>query len=298
MSYRLQFIGNMILIGSVPLLVVNVGLSSVAITQWRTLIGCIFLFSLSLIGKKAVDWAAIRKSWKPLLCSGICLAGNWILLFESYQTISVGVAIIICYAAPVLVFILSPLLFGTKTTKSEVIGIIASAAGVVLMNLSGQLGGATGTSLILPILASVCYAGVLITGRFIEGVSGRDITLVQMLISFVIATLYSSLRMGRFMEIPVGLDWLLILVMGILHTSIGYMLFFHLIKKIPSQEFALLSYVEPASALVFSAVFLKERLVWFQILGAILVFGGVIYAQLKAASGTTETEGRMERGPE
>lgn len=282
MYNRLQVIGNMVLFGTIPLVVVGLNLSSPAIIQWRTLIGSIFLFLLATITKKPVGWDGIRKTWLPLTCSGICLGLNWITIFESYQTISVGITIVICYSAPILVFLLSPLLFRTHTTRAEVIGIIATVLGMVLMNLTSQVDGMTGGSLLFPCLAALCYAGVLISGRYITGVSGRDSTLVQMVISFLIATLYSVLRMGELTQIPTSMGWVILVVLGILHTGLGYTLFFHLISKVPAQEFALLSYVEPASALLLAGIVLKEQMTPAQLLGAALIFGGVIYAQIRS----------------
>lgn len=50
--------------------------------------------------------------------------------------------------------------------------------------------------------------------------------------------------------------------------------------KLPAQTTAVLGYIEPLSALVFSALFLKERMSGAQLVGAILILSGVILAEL------------------
>ena len=60
------------------------------------------------------------------------------------------------------------------------------------------------------------------------------------------------------------------------------------LQKIPGQSVALLSYIDPVSALFFAAVFLQEAMSPVQILGAVLIIGGALLGEWKrpAASGT------------
>jgi drug/metabolite transporter (DMT)-like permease len=46
---------------------------------------------------------------------------------------------------------------------------------------------------------------------------------------------------------------------------------------------ALISYVDPVSALVFSALILHESLTPTQLLGAVLIIGGAILGELRKA---------------
>ena len=44
---------------------------------------------------------------------------------------------------------------------------------------------------------------------------------------------------------------------------------------------ALISYVDPVSALLFSALFLRESLTPVQMIGAVLIIGGAMLGELK-----------------
>ncbi len=200
MSNRLLYIANMVFFGTTPLVIISIELSTPVIVQWRTLLGGLFLLLLSHLTKTPIDWQAIRSNWKGLLSSGLCLGLNWLVLYESYRVVPVGVAITICYAAPILVFVVSPFLFKTRSTRGEIIGIIAALVGVVLMNLTSLVD--SGASLqILPILAALLYAGLLICGRFVHGVSGLDMSFVQMGIGFFVSSMYSLFRTGSVLTI-------------------------------------------------------------------------------------------------
>ena len=79
-----------------------------------------------------------------------------------------------------------------------------------------------------------------------------------------------------------------LLVLGAVNTGLAYLLYFSGMQNIPAHSVALLSYVEPVSALLFAALFLKEAMSPIQLLGAVLILGGALLGEWKrpAASGT------------
>ena len=72
-----------------------------------------------------------------------------------------------------------------------------------------------------------------------------------------------------------------IAVIGLVNTGLAYLLYFSALQKLPAQSVALISYVDPVSALVFSALFLHEAMTPVQILGAVLIIGGAVFGELK-----------------
>ena len=61
--------------------------------------------------------AALRKEQKAVLytsLSGAAMGMSWILLFEAYDIIGVGVSSVLYYCGPVIVMALSPLIFGER----------------------------------------------------------------------------------------------------------------------------------------------------------------------------------------
>lgn len=70
------------------------------------------------------------------------------------------------------------------------------------------------------------------------------------------------------------------LLSGVCSTGLGSYLYFSSIPRLPVREVSVLGYVEPLSALVFSAVLLGERLLPAQLLGAGLILGGTLVMEL------------------
>ena len=52
-------------------------------------------------------------------------------------------------------------------------------------------------------------------------------------------------------------------------------------QKISGQSAALISYIDPVSALCFSALFLHEAMTPVQLLGAVLILGGAVFGEIR-----------------
>ncbi|MFB0920165.1 MAG: DMT family transporter, partial [Oscillospiraceae bacterium] len=71
-----------------------------------------------------------------------------------------------------------------------------------------------------------------------------------------------------------------ILFLGVVNTGIGCYLYFSSIQVLHAHSVAICGYLEPLSALGFSALLLHERLTLIQLVGALLVLGGAAFAEL------------------
>ena len=58
----------------------------------RTVVGGAALLLVTLLMRKGIDRAVLRREWAKLLAAGVCLGVNWALLFEAYKLMSVSMA--------------------------------------------------------------------------------------------------------------------------------------------------------------------------------------------------------------
>ena len=72
----------------------------------------------------------------------------------------------------------------------------------------------------------------------------------------------------------------LLAVVGIVHTGIAYVLYFGSMDGLRVQSVALLSYIDPVSALLFSALLLREPLSAAGIAGAVMIIGSAIISEI------------------
>jgi len=101
----------------------------------------------------------------------------------------------------------------------------------------------------------------------------------QLITSFITVAVFLGLKQGFSVHIAPG-DWIPILLLGIVNTGIGCYFYFSSIGDLPVQTVAILGYLEPLSALLFSAAFLGETLSFLQLIGAVLILGGAAFGEL------------------
>ena len=75
-----------------------------------------------------------------------------------------------------------------------------------------------------------------------------------------------------------------ILFLGVVNTGVGCYFYFSSIGDLPVQTVAIGGYLEPLSALFFSAALLGEALSFVQVVGAVLILGGAAYGQLSRST--------------
>lgn len=282
MQNKLKFILSMLIFGSIGIFVKYIDIPSVQIVQWRTLIATATFIAYFVATKRKLDKKAIAKNAVPLLISGMSIGASWAFLFEAYKYTSVGMATIIYYTAPVMVFFLAPLIFKDKVTKPQIMSISAAVLGMILVNIMAFGNGEFSMAMVYAFASALLYAVIMIVNQFIKGMKGVESTFVQIFVAMVVISVYAISSTGEILHFGSISDMALVLVVGILHTVVAMTLYIGAMQHMSSQSISVFSYIDPASALLFASIFLKETLAWYQILGAILIFGGALLAELSA----------------
>ena len=142
MNGKLKILISMAIFGTVGIFVRFIPMASAAIAFCRGVLGCLFLVCLMAITGKKPNLGDIKRNGWILAISGAAIGINWILLFESYNhTGSVAVSTLCYYMAPILIILVSPLLFREKLTLWKLLCVAAALAGMVLVSGITQPGG-------------------------------------------------------------------------------------------------------------------------------------------------------------
>ena len=87
---------------------------------------------------------------------------------------------------------------------------------------------------------------------------------------------------GGFYGVRLDLTTIILLfIVGLVHTGIAYVLYFGSMDGLRAQSVAILSYIDPVSALLFSAFLLKEPLNIVGIIGAIMIIGSAVISEMQ-----------------
>ena len=81
-----------------------------------------------------------------------------------------------------------------------------------------------------------------------------------------------------------GLSVVMLLVVCIVHTGIAYALYFGSMNGLKAQSIAVLSYIDPVSALILSALILHESLTVYGLIGDVLIIGSALGSEIRFKS--------------
>ncbi len=279
MKYKAFFkhIAALLLFGSNGIVASFINLSSLQIVLLRTLIGGGFLLALFFISGGRITLYKHKKQALFLTASGIAMGISWMLLYEAYARVGVGIATLLYYCGPILVMALSPLLFKEKLTAYKIGGFFAVIIGVIFINGNAVKSDGNIFGIVCGMLSAVLYACMVIFNKKAAVIQGLENSVFQLVTAFLTVAAFVGTKYGFTMQIE-STSILPILILGLLNTGVGCYLYFSSIDELKVQTVAVCGYLEPLSAVLFSVLFLKEFPAPLQIIGAVLIIGGAVTA--------------------
>lgn len=283
---RISLVTSMVIFGTIGLFKRSVPVASGELALYRAILAAVLLIGVLLVTRQKIPFGAIRKQVPLLLLSGAAMGVNWILLFEAYDHTSVALGTISYYFAPVIVTLLCPLIFREKMTAKQIVCFLISTAGLVIITFAAEQGETVeGRNDLVGILfglgAAVFYATVILLNKFIKGVEGLHRTLLQFVAAIVTLTPYVALTSGVTLGGMDATGWVCLLIVGLVHTGLAYVLYFPSIKELPGQKAAILSYIDPLVAVIVSVLILQEPMNAWQWIGGAMILGATLWNEVK-----------------
>ncbi|MGN7387927.1 DMT family transporter [Sporosarcina sp. SAFN-015] len=285
MSSKIQFLLAMVIFGTIGVFVRYIDLSSSEIALVRGFIGSLFLTAVLIIMKKKIPWTMVKVNAVVIVLSSIALSGNWIFFFEAIKHTTLSNATLTYYFAPVIVLILSPLLLKEKLSAKKIICIGVAMLGMLFIVGNGRVSTSGLNDLIgigYGLLAAVFYASLMILNKFIKNMDGLEKTVLQLGTATVLLVPYVFFTEGFGILEVSSASIPFILILGIGHTGVGFLLFFSGMQKLKGQSMAALSYADPITSLVISVMILQEQTTFVQLLGGALLLGSTFVSENKS----------------
>lgn len=286
---KLMNLSAMLIFGTIAIFVRNIELTSKEIAVLRGVIGSIFLLGVMLFSKEKTSFSAIKKNLPILVLSGLGVGANWIFLFEAYKYTTVSIATLSYYCAPIFVTIMAPIILKEKISLIKFLCVCTAMIGMLC--IVGTNKGSIGEGynhflgIIYGLTAAVGYASVILMNKFIKGLKGVETTVTQLIFASILLLPYVMITSGFDFSKMTGISWGYMIFLGIVHTGFAYALYFSSLKELKGQTIAVLSYIDPITAVLISALFLGEQLTMFQIIGGVLILGSIFIS---------ETQGKKE----
>ena len=244
----------------------------------RILIGALLLnFVVFLAGHRL---PRDPQTWRALFVMGILNSVIPFSLIVSGQTqIPSGLAAILYSTTSLFTVLLAPIFVANERhTASRLLGVLLGLAGVVIMlgpEAMRDPGSATLAKLAV-LGGSVSYALAAIWGRRLRGIPSPVAAAGQLTVAAVVM-LPLTLVVDRPWALPPPTPQVIwaILGLGLLSTTIGYLLYFTILAR-TGVNVSLVTLLVPPSALVLGAIFLQETTTRLELAGLILIALGLM----------------------
>lgn len=216
------------------------------------------------------------KNWKPILAAGVFgIALTTLLLYMSYNHISVGMATTLHFTYPALVSLACIVLFKDPINRWKIAALVLCSLGIVLFLDSGNTTGFMGT--VLALLSGVTYALYML---WIDKSNLRHMHYLELTFYLNICIAATSgfygLATGQLNLSLTPTAWILCALVG-LFTAFGAIpLMQQGIKLAGAPTAAILSTMEPLTSILLGVLVLGEAVSGVKIIGSALILTSVL----------------------
>ena len=278
-----------------PLL--EAGWSPAAAVTARALIGGMVLAPFAVAQLRG-NWPALwRSRWRVLAMALIGVAGTQLVYFAALQRIPVGTAILIEYMAPLL---LVGFVWATsrRIPKAVVlIGSIVALVGLVLVVSPSARGSFDILGLVFAGLGTMgCAVYYVVAARPSDGLPPVALASSGLIIGGgvlgllgVIGILPFSATFGVTLLFGLVVSWWVPLaIVGVFATAIAYAASITASELLGSRLASFMGLLEVVAATFYAWVLLGERLSIAQLIGGVLILGGIAFVRSEKTSATLE----------
>lgn len=281
---------------------VNYHLPSLILAFWRNIFVVLVLLPILLILKPEL-LRVDRRNFCFLLVFSFML-----VLFNSFWTTSVAltgaaVATVLVYSSGAFTAILDAIINKEKIDSYKAIAIILCLVGCVLVSeaLNAEVWAVNALGIVTGLLSGLMYAIYTLFGR---SAAKRSInTWTVIFYTFLVAAIvFLVLNLLPFSFIPGTAirpgemfwlednwrGWLALVLLAAGPTLLGYGTYNLALKDLPSSIVNLIVTSEPVFTTTIAFLLLGERMNWIQILGSLLIMGGVVLMRLNLGSDSPE----------
>ena len=264
---------------------------------------------LALVILIPLAWSRMKSAPKPskieylklIILSVFGITIPYVTLLLGLQRTTGTNASVIFATLPAVTNTLLFLLYKSKPSKLQTLGMITSFSGLLIVFTQGSL--LQLLTFRLGIGESYLFLNVLSIGLF--NLLGQNI---MRKFSSLVTSVY-ALSFAAMMLIPIGVwqlgttkwnvslsEWLIILYMGFLAAGVAFFLNLYGINKIGSGKASIFNNLQHVFSITLSVIILKEALALYHWIGFVLVISGVVLSLSKKSQKKTRSDNKRSSG--
>ncbi len=296
MSRRgLWLFAAMSLIWGVPYLLIKVADSGVAppvLVLARVAVGATLLLPIAI---RRRELAPLLPYWRWLMLFALVeIVAPWLLLSEAETRLASSLSGLLIASVPILVAVFGRITGGQdRLTPVRWAGLLVGLGGVgLLVAGSGTHGDAGSVAMVLGV--AVCYSiGPLIAARKLSELPPLGMTAACLAFAAVVYAPIAAVTWPQ--AVPAAKVLASLAGLAVVCTALAFVLFFALIGEVGPARAAVITYVNPAVAVILGVLVLHERLTAAMAIAFVLILGGSVLAT--RPSGRAVRRDDPDRGP-
>ena len=251
-------------------------LPALGVTFGRVFFSSIALALFMLITKQSFRVGS-KRDLLMLLLGGVITAIHWWSIFRSIQISTVAIGTITFSTFPLFVTFLEPLVYHQKLRPRNVIIALIIIVGVIITVPEFSLDNNIFKGILIGMISPAAYSVLAIMNK---GFSKKyQSTLISFYEQGTACLVLLPFVLMADMH-PTARDIGLLVIFGVVTTALAHTLFISCLKDVPAQFAGVCSSMETVYAIIFSMIFLNEIPYAREIIGAVIILGAVIYAQV------------------
>jgi len=270
-------------IWGVPYLMIKVAVDEIepsVLVLGRTLLAGLLLLPIALARGHL---RGLRSAWLPILAFSLVeIAGPWLLLGVAEQRLSSSLTGLLLAAVPLVAALLAWLGSGRWSPADDrpdvrrVIGLLVGVAGVGAL-LGFEVGSGDEWSVVAVVGVAVCYAvGPVILARWLSDLPGLGVITVSLLVT---ALIYLPIGLAQLpAEMPSAKVVWSVVGLAVICTAVAFVVFFELIAEVGPSRATVITYLNPAVALLLGVAILDESFTVATAVGFALILAGSVLA--------------------
>lgn len=279
MNPKLSLVIGILCISFSPIFVKLAGVSPIGCAFYRVFFAWLCLLPYCIIKKK---FKVERRQLIIAIIAGVVFAADVSVWNLSLLKISATVSTLIANLAPVWVGLFSFLLFRKSGGFLFWIGTLVAISGmVVLVGYEHILHLELNAGILLAVLASLFYATyIMITKNIMAGIDVFTFMFYSMLSASVFLVIVNGIAGGNLLVFPLKV-WLCFIGMGVICQLLGWLTINYSLRYLESTKVAITLLSQTVFAAILAAVLLSEKLQLNEIIGSVIVLGGIAVTFLK-----------------
>ncbi|MDN5200696.1 DMT family transporter [Fulvivirgaceae bacterium BMA10] len=247
----------------------------------------VYLIIAYVSAKKKDKVKLSKKDWWLIIFSGI--TGYYLASLSNFyglKYITASLERLILFVYPTLVVVFSSIVFRKRITRIQLIAIVLTYLGIAIavmsdVNVQDQKNIWIGSAFIFG--SAVIFAIYLVTcGTIIPKIGSIRFTAMAMSVSaFCVIAHYSVIHYEKILvQLDTEVYWLGAMI-ALFSTVFPSFLISEGIKRIGSSNTSIIASIGPVSTIVLAYLFLNESITFYQIIGTLIVIGGVLLISWK-----------------